>query len=1212
MQPLSHTAKATRYLELLDNARCEDNWDAVPELVRKIRKHAPDLICLTLTAETEFAISKVAPLTKPKPAVPEGAANDLLERQQKLHAAIQEEVRPTDKFHAQVCLGWLHWVVGQYDVAATRLPTDHSYAHIETIGNTEEWSKVCALKAAYLKANCLARGGLRTEALGRFNSALSALSGVWASSPKQKQLQYWEELFLTEHCIMFSETLNENEEILEDPNCLASFRSWAKYWESHTASSAGGSRFPGLVPRRRIWLSYYDAISEILKQDLPFPTGYAPLNNESSARSQLRMELKRVEAKYETLLLNETTFPRAEEQRDEVERFVELVMENWKVLTGRGWRDQDLGQGGKESLSRGVLDILYRAATRTFHSTAILRYLFTVHLAVAEFDLAFKAFDSYLDLVRRGKARAEKTGEPEASLDDDETVLETISTCILAFCRYGDRKAAEKARALADELEQMLEKLRDPGSIQEEGPSPGATNVQLAALQVPVSPAVLALCWQAMGLAHAQWARLTYDSVSRTDIQKKAIQCLRKSLSSEFGRSADIRGVFALGLLLAEQRELAVAIELVKTTLLAEKTPDTENDLYNGLYWRERSLVPLWHLLSLMLSAKQDFIMAARACEGAFEQFKDPSVLFGTKSLNGGFISDHLNEVAESKVTESTRGVVDDMDDYEKESILEVKMTQLAIVELLEGPKMAVNASVELLSLYSRLFGVPRPKVVIEPPKTRTVPKSSAGTLRSIKGSIFGSRSERHSRTARQSIVPSEKTLAVPRPQTAQTAHTAYTAYTEKTGDNLEVPLSQLASQSGTGTESHRSRKSQSVTRSGEPRKRSSLRKRESSGSRRRAVSSGAVSHQPSVIDGEGYFIPSDDTSSPHHDFFQAASRRFPSASHRLSMLSDTSVPNGSARNSRAAADPLGGMSVGELVPQPPLLPVIQFSADYHTRRRTAMLIEVWLFTAGLYRRVGMYKDAEGATAEANKLVQNLEAEVASDVAGMLSLSAGWAGKKSVEELWADVWAEKANLSLAKGHPYIARSEYETALTHYPDHPSAIVGLSNILLDIYAEVLLPPPAVPGLDTPEGPVPAAANTKVAAASLEDDLPFHKSKQPAEAVGFPVGPLGLITTKPKVAPPSSTTHDGPLPPPYKARSLPLVDRLAARDRASGLLSGLTKLGTGWNDSEAWFALARAHEESGLVEKAKEALWWCVELEEGRGVRQWSCVGAGGYVL
>lgn len=53
---------------------------------------------------------------------------------------------------------------------------------------------------------------------------------------------------------------------------------------------------------------------------------------------------------------------------------------------------------------------------------------------------------------------------------------------------------------------------------------------------------------------------------------------------------------------------------------------------------------------------------------------------------------------------------------------------------------------------------------------------------------------------------------------------------------------------------------------------------------------------------------------------------------------------------------------------------------------------------------------------------------------------------------------------------------------------------------------------------------------------------------------------------------------------------------------LLSSLTRLGSGWDDSEAWLVLARAHELSGQVGKAKEALWWVVELEESRGVRCW----------
>ena len=63
---------------------------------------------------------------------------------------------------------------------------------------------------------------------------------------------------------------------------------------------------------------------------------------------------------------------------------------------------------------------------------------------------------------------------------------------------------------------------------------------------------------------------------------------------------------------------------------------------------------------------------------------------------------------------------------------------------------------------------------------------------------------------------------------------------------------------------------------------------------------------------------------------------------------------------------------------------------------------------------------------------------------------------------------------------------------------------------------------------------------------------------------------------------------------------------------LLSGLTRLGVGWDDSEAWLALARAHELGGQIGKAKEALWWVVELEESRMIRGWAEVAAGGVAL
>ena len=217
---------------------------------------------------------------------------------------------------------------------------------------------------------------------------------------------------------------------------------------------------------------------------------------------------------------------------------------------------------------------------------------------------------------------------------------------------------------------------------------------------------------------------------------------------------------------------------------------------------------------------------------------------------------------------------------------------------------------------------------------------------------------------------------------------------------------------------------------------------------------------------------------------------------------------------------------------------------------------------------------------------------------------------------------KRGYLAVAETSPYAALGNFESALSHFADHPSAIVGLSNILLDIYSEELLPPPSIPSLVLPSSlsaPSSSTVNTSVPATPLTTQSPPIKPSSSLPII--PHGPIGLASTKPRPNGASHTPQESTstpesqtssLEPSYKGSSASLLDRLAARDRAYGLLTALTKLGTGWNYSEAWFALARAYEEGGQPDKAREVLWWCVELEEGRGVRDWSVVGSGGYVL
>lgn len=1242
--------KAANYALLLDEVRCDGDWDAVPEYVRKIKKHAPNRVCLTLTAETEYSIEKATQNTPTGRPGTAGAKNiDAAAQLPKLLSVIDEETENAqDRYQAKVCVGWLHWIIGEYETAYERLPQS-----IESeLGSlaVSDWTRVCALKSAYLRANCLARNGNRKGALAVFQDGLSCITSAYNDLQAQKQLRYWTELFLTEYCMLFSHTLEQREVRLQDPNSLVSLRSWAKYWDgAKGAPLLGGHGFRGSVPRRRIWFEYYAVLSAIVEDDLPYPLELAPAagTTDASPRGQLRMELKKVEAVYEALLLDETEFPRADEEREEVESFVHLVTRNWTIMKSRSWNEWDLGPGGKESLSRGVLDILYRTSTKTYHSTAILRYLFIVHLSIAEFDLGFKAFDSYLSLVKKAKARVVKTGHEEPSLDDDTTVLETVSQCILALCRYGERDAADKARGLGLELEQCLHELSHALPEQVDESHPG-THLVARTTGNTIPPRVLSAAWQAVGISQAQWARMTFDSAARPEIQAKAVRCLRKSLSPEFGKTVNLRSVFSLGLLLAEQRELSAAIDVVKGALLSNKVIDAGQEVPGGSYWRERVLVPLWHLLSLLLSARQDYVMAARACEGAFEQFKDPAVLFGGATL---YRSEHLNEAEAHHLNEKggggggggdggaalSGGLVDEMDDFEKEKILEVKMTQLALVELLESPRVAVNASSELVSLFTRLFGPVQPSQTALPAKLGDMPQSSASTLRSIKGGFFGrggtAAGVGSERTGRPTTRGGPPGTTSSRPQTMQTVQTM---------GSPDAPRIQVTRE---GDEMHRSRRSSTFSdgRRSQSGKRHSLRKRDTSSSgggggsgRRRAASSSAVSHRhqqsnartgsvaSGLSDGEALFTPVDDGRDGSEVFqFSTGRRRLSSSGGPpVSMSRQVSQVESAAARARGGGGDGAAGSDGhavELDLSSAVMPEVVFAKEHESRRRTMILVEVWLMIAGFYRRADMFDDAKGAVLEAQKLVKGLEEEVAKDAGcdvGSLRRQ-GWAGKKSIDELWADVWTETGHLSRLRDSSYAARLDFESALTHFPNHPGAIIGLSEILLDVYSEKLQPPPAIPQLQLADG-------------SLFPVRPSQESVDGGHSSTLPFRPLGLATSASQtIKAASKSARDGAdssdgtdgqtkpktddeLLPPYKTTSLPAMDRLAARDRAFFLLSGLTKLGSAWNNSEAWFTLARAHEESGQPDKAKEVLWWCVELEEAAAVRPWGSASTGGYVL
>lgn len=185
---------------------------------------------------------------------------------------------------------------------------------------------------------------------------------------------------------------------------------------------------------------------------------------------------------------------------------------------------------------------------------------------------------------------------------------------------------------------------------------------------------------------------------------------------------------------------------------------------------------------------------------------------------------------------------------------------------------------------------------------------------------------------------------------------------------------------------------------------------------------------------------------------------------------------------------------------------------------------------------------------------------------------------------------QRGELELSDSAPHRALASFEKALQHFPNHPAAVVGLSSLLLDIYTQKI-----------------PAEEVTLQSLSLLPKLPETMTST------LPDNATALIGTAPNGRP-STAASSSPIPPKPRREDLTPehLNRIAARDRAYGLLSSLTKSGRGWDCAEAWFALARAYEEGEQKEKARSCLWWVVELEEGKGVRGWGCVGGAGGVL
>lgn len=1156
---------------------------------------------LTLTASTELEVVKLTSSTSNlSPSASILRRPELAQSIPPLLIAIETQSHPTgDVFQCQTCLASIHWLLSEPGLAASRLPRNavSSFIEISRVQDSpSDYTTVCMMKSIYMKASCLSREGDVSGSLEVLNPVVRWMHEHESNLLSQPQLLPWSERLLAYTALTASGGVDVRSPGTEKgiDIALQAFRHWAIFSAKvrETKRDVLDVMDPG---RQKIetWKAYYLFLSKLLQCGIDHH-----VLGEKHTRLHQVTELRRVESAYEVELLRVSRFPKAHKSNPEIEDWVEQVIRNLEVLSGTSWPESELGEGGRDNVRRNVLEILYRAATKTFHSTLILRHLFQVHQSLAEFSLAYKALDSYLELVIRGKARAKKSRDGLEGLDDDETVMRTTSEGIEGLCKFGRKDEVEKAFNLTIKLEQWVQEYtsretnaladRVTDSVHDQG------NWQLTIADART----LEIAHRAIGIGTAFWAMWTPTSEQRITHQSEALASLQQASVVFPDVPQQLEIAYAQALLLAETRDLKRATECVKRTLTTFGTQTVERNCA-----QQRKMMPFFHLLALLLSARQDMDTAYQMCGAAFDQFSDTDDLFGSRaaSVNGS-----MHTSGEKAATnDEMRSLIDDMNGRERERIIEIRITELALIEFVQGPEEAVNGTKELLSLFSKFFGhlIVRTE---EKSKSRGTlsPRSVTGSVKSFRGSIFGRKRREASPSMR---TEDEKGILIP-PESERVQHRTY---------STEAPTIQITDEDlrPQKERSHWFRRSHSHNRGDVQIQklhkrlgtRSSINLRDSKSAATTPIGSVVSSRRQSFETGGERLSRSASTIgfTSYNAIQNPSAQQFQSVSTASNLITNATTleSHNKAPEAKVSLRPMAhNIDHADFPPplghdqQPPqqdirlpvMHPPITFTQPSKRFPPTAkqihahrVLTKIWLLIATLYRRAFLFEDSVEACGEASRSASQIEALVADQESSASAFAdPGWGGGKSSSEVWADVCTERALLALAKGMPHDAITIFEEALMYSLDHPAATVGLCNILLDIYEQKIPGEPSRPSMDIEvpetEMPKPESFMKSQKDPLLDDDM---TSAQGGDEL-------------------RGKTED--------------LNRLAARDRAYGLLSSLTKLGTSWDDSEAWYALARAHECGGQVEKAKEVLWWCVELEDKRPVRHWRNIGPGTYVL
>ncbi|KAK9370143.1 hypothetical protein V1509DRAFT_618635 [Lipomyces kononenkoae] len=587
--------------------------------------------------------------------------------------------------------------------------------------------------------------------------------------------------------------------------------------------------------------------------------------------------------------------------------------------------------------AKALADFLYKAAVKTYHCQAILRCLLKVLTALGNYTDAERALETYLDLAEKGRVRAQK-GSSFVDIDDAHTTIETAAEGLQMLVRYV--RDAGKAKEMAEVLRGwiVVASAADDSQID----LAAQKEAGIHETSVEDKKKILSRAWMAVGSAYNLVARSALNNAARDADAESARLAFDKALASDEGNT---EALYEYSLLLAEfYHDLDGAEELARKARQIDA-----------------SHLGAAHVLALILSAREKYLEAREICRGA--------------------VQDTTGEQRRR------------MSLAEKRLVLQIRMTDVALIEVTEGPQAALEkVSDGLFAVYNDLFTWDEDTVESQ------IHEASTSALSFPRPSEKNWEKEK----SRRDIIPAAPVPAIAVTADEQVGERANGDNDDDDDDEFQrdatpSPFSTSSSTSNSSGRNGANLNSQKQILDNIPRD--------------------LISHTSNI---PSAILADMRVNSPKsQSVLSKRSQILPRSIRRR--LSDSSIR--SRMSSKSSRQPVTAASIIEQN-KGGANRVLRnsLSVDDTELKVISMqcLREVWLLVAGLFRRREKWNECAAAIAEATKL----------------------GGAKE------DTFAERGFLMYAQGRTADATEAFEAALTVSIDHVPAIIGISIALLNL--------------------------------------------------------------------------------------------------------------------------------------------------------------------